>query len=95
MIKKLGAFIVGLLLLLMTVFIAIGGFSSSLYQGSKTIQLDAPPERVWKELTDLSSLPQKRREVVGVEILESRGGSPWKWKELTDMGGSVVFEKVD
>lgn len=95
MIRKIALTIVGAMLLLMTVFIAIGALSPSAYQGTRTVQLSASPERVWKELTDLQSLPQKRREVIGVEILESRGTSPWKWKELTDMGGHITFEKIE
>jgi len=95
MIRKLALTLVGLVLFLMTVFIAIGALSPSAYQGTRTIQLNASPDRVWKELTDLQSLPQKRREVIGIEILESRAGSPWKWKELTDMGGHLTFEKVE
>jgi hypothetical protein len=95
MLRKLAMSIVGLVLGLTMLFIAIGAFSSSAYVGTKTIQLDAPPARVWQEITDLESLPKRRREVVSVEILETRGGVPWKWKERTDMGGHVVFEKVE
>lgn len=95
MLRKLALSLVALVLGLTMLFIAIGAFSSSAYVGSKTIQLDAPPARVWKELTDLESIPKKRREVIGVEILESRGGVPWKWKERTDMGGHIIFEKAE
>ena len=63
---------------------------------SRTIQLKAPPEAVWKVLTDYPSMPQWRTELERVERTEIReaGATRVIWKERLKGGNELPLEDL-
>jgi hypothetical protein len=56
--------------------------------------LNVPPDQIWKYLIDVQDMPNRRKEVVRVEIIEKDAtNSPLIWKEITDMGGYMMFKR--
>lgn len=68
----LGACVGGLLL---TLGLA-GLFSPKDWRGTASIEVDAPPARVWGRLTDIASLPQRRPDIQSVSALETDAQGP-------------------
>ncbi|TGL65629.1 SRPBCC family protein [Leptospira jelokensis] len=82
-----------LLIGLVVLFLAVGYFQDPKFHKETSEWLKAEPEDIWHYITDINDLPNRRKEVVAIQILELRpDGTPTKWKETPDMGGYMIFE---
>ncbi|TGL51686.1 SRPBCC family protein [Leptospira kemamanensis] len=82
-----------LLIGLVVLFLAVGYFQDPKFQKETSEWLKAEPEDIWNYITDINDLPNRRKEVVAIKILETRqDGTPTKWMETPDMGGFMIFE---
>ncbi|BDA80518.1 polyketide cyclase [Leptospira kobayashii] len=83
-----------ILLLLVGLFLGIGFFQNPKFEGTKSEAIGASKEEIWKYITDINDLPNRRKEVLKVEVLEKDDTTiPKLWKEHTDMGGYMTFER--
>jgi hypothetical protein len=83
-----------LLLLSVGLFLGIGYFQNPKYNHTISETMNVPSEQVWKYLIDVQDLPNRREEVVKVEIIEKDATNfPLVWKEITDMGGYLLFKR--
>lgn len=60
---------------------------------SLSVELDAPPERVWTTITDVASFPRWRRDVKSVEIVQRTPAGP-VWRERSS-DGTITYETVE
>ena len=60
---------------------------------SSSAELDAPPERIWERITDISAFPQWRKDVKSVEIVERAAAGP-VWRERSG-DGTITYETVE
>ncbi|TGM72346.1 SRPBCC family protein [Leptospira mtsangambouensis] len=82
-----------LLIGLVVLFLAVGYFQDPKFHSKTSEWLKAEPEDIWAYITDVNDLPNRRKEVVAIKILETRAdGMIQKWEETPDMGGYMIFE---
>ncbi|MDF3820718.1 SRPBCC family protein [Leptospira sp. 96542] len=82
-----------LLIGLVGLFLLVGFMQDPKFVGSSSEWINAQPEEIWDYLTAVEDIPNRRREVVKIEILKKDGfGNPIQWKETPDMGGYMIFE---
>ncbi len=82
------------LMVLVGLFLAVGFFQKEKYSNSITETLNVPPNAIWEYLIDVQDMPNRRKEVVKVEVLESDSAKiPLVWKETTDLGGYMLFKR--
>lgn len=82
-----------LLIGLVILFLAVGYFQNPKFHSETSEWLKAEPEDIWAYITDINDLPNRRKEVVSIKVLESRpDGTIIKWEETPDMGGYMIFE---
>lgn len=60
---------------------------------SSTVELEAPPERVWEMITDVESFPRWREDVKSVEIVQRAAAGP-VWRERSS-DGTITYETVE
>ncbi|MGK2935874.1 MAG: SRPBCC family protein [Gemmatimonadaceae bacterium] len=60
---------------------------------SVSIELDAPPERVWETITDVTSFSRWRKDVKSVEIVQRTPAGP-VWRERSS-DGTITYETVE
>lgn len=83
--------IIALVLLAVVVFVVAGLIGKKFFAGSRSkVFPNLSAENVWNYLMDVEALPSRRKEIKSVEILEDD-----KWKEYTDMGGWILFERTE
>ncbi len=71
--------------------ILIAGYASNpSYKDSSTVPLQYSPELVWQQLIDVKSAPQKKSDVVSVEVVDQYG-KLLAWKEHLKSGGYRVY----
>ncbi|WP_411824383.1 hypothetical protein [Leptospira sp. 'Mane'] len=89
---KFSIAISSVLILFVGLFLGIGFFQNPKFEETKTEVIDASKEEIWKYITDINDLPNRRKEVLKVEVLEKDDTTiPKLWKEHTDMGGYMTF----
>ncbi|TGN17087.1 SRPBCC family protein [Leptospira idonii] len=82
------------LILLVGTFLAVGLMQDTNYEASISELIPAPKEEIWKYITNVEDVPNRRNDVVSVEILEKDDTSiPLLWKENTSMGGYMIFKR--
>lgn len=57
-----------------------------------TAHIDAPPDSVWRALTDVSDYPRWRTGVKSVDVLSTEGAV--RWREHTS-DGTITFERAE
>ena len=57
-----------------------------------TAHIDAPPDSVWRALTDVSDYPRWRTGVKSVDVLSTEGAL--RWREHTS-DGTITFERAE
>jgi hypothetical protein len=65
------------------------------WEGIIQKKLPYPLKTVWDCIADIEGTPAKKREIKKIEPLEKAGDNIIKWKEHTDMGGYILFEKYE
>ncbi len=79
---------------LVAVFLGLGFAQDTKYKNSVEEVFNATPEQIWTYLIDVESIPNRRKEVVSVEIIEKDPqGLVSVWKEIPDMGGYMKFRR--
>lgn len=74
-------------------FLLAGVLSDRKFAGSLVAEYNSSSDKIWQNLTNISDLPNRRKEISGIEILEKDDkNNPKKWKEYTDMSGYIIFE---
>ncbi len=76
-------------------FFALGYMARHDFEGQVTQTYQVPIEQVWEVLTDLDELPNRRKEIVKLEMVEANAQGLASWKEYTDMGGYILFEYLE
>lgn len=64
------------------------------WQGLIKKQFNYPLITIWDYISDIEGIPIRKRGIKRIEPLEKDGDSIIKWKEVTDMGGYILFEKT-
>ncbi len=82
--------VLGLVILVVAVVIAIGAMLPKQHSASRTARLKAPPEEVWRVITDVNSFPSWR-DVKRVEILPPRNGHR-VWREIDRHNQTITLE---
>lgn len=93
--KKLFRRLFVFFMITLLLFLTIGYVAHQDFEGQATRTLTAPVEQVWEVLTDLEDLPNRRKEIVKVEMAEANAQGLPTWKEYTDMGGYILFEYLE
>lgn len=88
-------YILGFFVALFLLLWIIGVITPVAYQGQMSATFDVPKEKVWKVLTDIETIPQRRREITDVEILGTNEEEHKIWKEYTDLGGHIFWEVLE
>lgn len=78
---------------LVALVVVIGYTLPVKHVASSSIELDAPPERVWERITDVSAFPQWRKDVKSVEIVQRAAAGP-VWREQSG-DGTITYETVE
>lgn len=56
--------------------------------------MEVPASKIWNYLLSIEEMPSRRKDVVRVEIIEKDlNHIPLAWKEITDMGGYMLFKR--
>ena len=90
--KKFIFITLGIIAGLIILFFAVGLFSKAEFSCTETRVINAPAEKIWILLNDLKGLPERRHEVIKIEILNNNNLGFKTWKEYTDMQGYILFE---
>jgi hypothetical protein len=69
-------------------------FSSRKWEGSIQFTLEASPTEVYALLTDLNRLPERRKEVEKIEILQPTAQGQLHWREIARVGAYAEFELI-
>jgi hypothetical protein len=65
------------------------------WQGVIQKKMPYPLKTVWDYIADIEGIPVRKREIKKIVPLEKAGDSIIRWKEHTDMGGYIEFEKYE
>ncbi|TGL60351.1 hypothetical protein EHQ58_07600 [Leptospira ognonensis] len=83
-----------LLIFLVGLFLGIGLFQEARYTNSISETMEVPASKIWNYLLSIEEMPSRRKDVVRVEIIEKDlNHIPLAWKEITDMGGYMLFKR--
>lgn len=85
--------ILGILIALVALVAIVGALLPKAHVASRTVRLNAPPERVWQAITDVQSFASWRG-VKSAEVLPARDGHR-VWREVDEHGQAITFEVVD
>ena len=77
----------GVLIALLVIVVVVGGRLPETYTAYGTVQVDLPPDALWKELVDCERYPRAAKMAKSVERLPDVDGKP-SWRE--DLGASQV-----
>ena len=72
------------------VILVVGYKTPQEYSNSMTFQLDYSVQMVWQELLKIEEIPNRKKDVESIEILEEFG-KLYAWKEHTKSGGYRVY----
>jgi len=86
--------ILGIIVLLVIAFFAIGLIAPRTYQGSLSASFPFPARKVYEALNDLESLSRRRKEIEKVEMLLPGAQGQRRWREIASMGGFAEFETL-
>ena len=89
--KKLVLGGVLLVLVLVALVVGIGAWLPQSHSASRDMTVSAPPERVFKVVSQVTRYPEWRSNVTRVEML---GSSPVRWREH-DGTDAITFEVVE
>lgn len=78
---------------LVALVVAAGYALPAKHVASLSVELDAPLERVWETITDVTSFPRWRNDVKSVEIVQQTPVGP-AWRERSS-GGTITYETVE
>lgn len=87
-----GLVILGVLAGLVGVMALIGSFLPQGHTASRSVTLQAPPERVFAAITDVARYPQWRPDVRSVEVLAAEG--PFRFRE-SGKQGTVTYREIE
>jgi hypothetical protein len=82
--------IISVVLVIYGILLLTGYRTPQSYSNSLTYQLDYSSPMVWQELLKIKEIPNRKRDVVSIEILEEFGKLT-AWKENTKGGGYRVY----
>lgn len=83
-----------ILLFIVGLFLGVGLFQEAKYSNSVSESMEIPASEIWNYLLAIEEMPIRRKEVVKVEIIEKdQKQLPLVWKEITDMGGYMLFKR--
>lgn len=78
---------------LVALIVATGYALPVKHVASSSVEVGAPPERVWEVITDVASFPRWRTDVKSVEILRRAAAGP-VWRERSS-DGTITYETVE
>jgi len=86
--------IIGGSLAALIVLVLIAGYSLPVqHVAARSVELRAPPQRVWQTITDVESMPQWRSGLKSVDIVGQTSAGP-KWREVSG-DGTITFETIE
>lgn len=65
------------------------------FLGTIQKQIPVSVSKVWDYIADIEGTPLRKTEIKKIEVLERKDSGIFKWKEYTDMGGYMLFEKTE
>jgi len=71
---------VGVLVALVLVIVVVGYMLPKAHTASMTARYAAPPDAIWKSLTDVRAFPQWRKDLTRIELLPDENGQ-FGWRE--------------
>ena len=87
------AIIVGIIVALVATVIVIGYLLPVGHVASRAIDLPAPPDSVWRAITEFEAMPRWRPDVSSVATLPPADGRP-RWRE-SGSNGTITYETVE
>jgi uncharacterized protein YndB with AHSA1/START domain len=84
--------IAGALAAVVVLVVVVGTLLPRDHVASSSATVSAPPEDVWRAITEVAAAPQWR-DVKNVEILTANGG-PLRWREVSKFG-PITFEQQE
>lgn len=74
------------------IIIAFGFYSPSEFTAVETRILDESKEDVWRVLTEITKYPERKNDVINIELLEKEGKYIRVWRENLKFGGYRVYK---
>jgi uncharacterized protein YndB with AHSA1/START domain len=88
------ALIIGGVVATIIVIVLVVGYSLPVkHVASRQVVLKQPPPIVWQTITDVAAIPQWRRDVKSVEVLDPGAHGP-RWREVGG-DGSISYETAE
>jgi uncharacterized protein YndB with AHSA1/START domain len=84
---------IAVVIVIIVVVIVAGMIISQAHVASRTARFSAPPEAVWKAVTDVQAYPTWRGDVKAIERLPDGRGGP-AWVEISRRGERLPLETV-
>lgn len=82
---------IGLLALIIAIILAIGTMLPVKHTASRSIELNAPTEKIWSLITNYADMPKWRKELLKVEPTTTANGTQI-WQEFENEKQSLDFE---
>lgn len=83
--------LIGILALLIGVLFGAGYFIEKSHTASRTVTFKAPPQTVWKIITDLESQPTWRKNLKEIKIIDATLNKE-SWTEISKSGDELSFK---
>ncbi len=94
-IKSLLFGVFGIVIIGIMGYLAIGLIAPKDYSGAVSEKVQIPERFIWTYLTEIDSLPARRKDIEKIEILGVNELSLEKWREYTDNKGFVEMEFLE
>ena len=87
------AIVAAVLVGVVVLVVVIGYMLPVSHVASRSAELPAPPDSVWRAITDVSAMPTWRPDVSSVEVLAPVNGRS-RWREV-GTNGTITFETLE
>ncbi|NNC94330.1 MAG: SRPBCC family protein [Chitinophagales bacterium] len=94
-IKSLLFGVFGIIIIGILGYLSIGILAPEEYTGIISEEIEVPERFIWTYLTEIDSLPAKRKDIEKVEMLGLNELNLEKWREYTDSKGFVEMEFME
>lgn len=87
-------YILGVLAMLIALILAIGAILPVKHMAQRSVELNAPTDKVWAKITDYTDMPSWRKDLHKIEMKIGTDGQPI-WQEFENKTESLDFETTE